>query len=180
MNRRPLIALVLAVGGLAAASSAQERFIDVRQAMADALTSVKAAAGKGDWAAAAAAVESARTIWDRDVKPLILEGVKTDASFEEYAGRAGEVEAAVAAAGAAVAAGNAAEAELKVNAAIWGISHHPRGFDLPAPRYSAWDWVFGLSIGLGFCLFATWFGLYLRRSYYGRFPKATFVRKGRS
>jgi hypothetical protein len=178
MSRR--LALWFVVGSLAAAASAQERFIDVRQAMADALTAAKAAAGKGDWAAAAAAVESGRTIWTRDVKPLVLQGVKSDASFEEYAARVGEVEAAVEAAGAAVAAGNAAEAELRVNAAIWGISHHPRGFDLPAPRYSAWDWVFGLSIGLGFCAFAVWFGLYLRRSYYGRFPKATFVRRGRS
>jgi hypothetical protein len=177
MNRR--LALLLAVVGLVAAAPAQERFIDVRQAMADALTAAKNNAGKGDWAAAAAALESAGLIWRRDVKPLILEGVKTDPSYREYADRAGEVEGHLDGAATAAVGRNAAEVASRTNAAVWGISHHPRGFAVPAPRYTAWDWVFGLSIGIGFCVFATWFGLYLRRSYYGRYPKARFVRKAR-
>jgi len=179
MSRR-LALLLVVVGGVAAAASAQERFIDVRQAMADALTAAKSSAVKGDWTAAGTALESARTIWTREVRPLILEGVKTDDGFKEYAGRIGEVESDVEAVAAAIASRDAAEAEARANAAIWGISHHPRGFDVPAPRYSTWDWVFGLSIGIGFCVFAIWFGLYLRRSYYGRYPKAKFVRKSRS
>ncbi len=61
--------------------------------------------------------------------------------------------------------------ESLVNQIIWGISHHPRGFDVPDPVYTVWDWVFGLGIGLGFCVFITCFGLYLRRSYYRRYAK---------
>jgi hypothetical protein len=173
---KPFLAF-LAVLALVPAAPAQEKFIDVRQAMADALTAVKTAALKGDWEAAAASLESARTIWTRDVKPLILEGVKTDAAYKEYADRIGEVEGQVESAAAAIEGRNASEAAARVNAAIWGLSHHPRGFDIPQPRYSAWDWVFGLSIGIGFCVFAAWSGLYLRRSYYGRYPRARFIRK---
>ena len=175
MSRRP--AFLLAVLVLAGAVAAQERFIDVRQAMADSLTAAKTAAAKSDWAAAGSSVEAARTIWARDVKPLIVEGVKTSSDFREYADRIGEVEADLEAASSAAAAQDAAGLAAKINAAIWGISHHPRGFDVPPPRYSTWDWVFGLSIGIGFCVFAIWFGLYLRRSYYSRYPKAVFVRK---
>lgn len=181
MSKRPAVcaAALAAVLAFAAAAGAQEKFIDVRQAMADALTRAKTDAAKGDWPAAAGALVSGREIWARDVQPLIREGVKTSADYKEYADRIGEVEASLEAAGKAVFGQDAAGLETKINAAIWGISHHPRGFDVPPPRYTTWDWVFGLSIGIGFCLFAVWFGLYLRRSYYSRYPKAVFVRKGR-
>lgn len=171
---------LLAVFGLAALAvslSAQEKFIDVRQNMADRLTAAKAAAASGDWEAAAAGLRDADDAWRNDVKPLILDGVKGDPQYQEYAGRISEVEASLMAAARAVEAADRAGFEAGVNAAVWGISHHPRGFSVPKPRYTVWDWVFALGIGIGFCIFAVWFGLYLRRSYYRRFPKARFIGK---
>lgn len=156
---------------------AQERFIDVRQAMADRLTEGKAAAAKGDFDAARASLDLGREAWTRDVKPMIEENAPKNADYKEYLDRIGAVEADLAAASEALAARDAAGFEKRVNAAIWGISHHPRGFSVPAPRYTAWDWVFALGIGLGFCGFAIWFGLYLRRNYYSRYPRARFGRK---
>jgi len=174
--RRPILAFLAVFAALTATARAQEKFIDVRQAMADALTAAKEAAGKADWPAAQAAFAKGADIWSAQVKPLIDEGLKTSADFKEYADRTDEVDGNLAGAAAAVETQNAAELAVKVNAAIWGISHHPRGFDVPQPRYTVWDWVFALGIGLGFCVFAVCFGLYLRRSYYSRYPRAKFVK----
>jgi hypothetical protein len=171
-----LAALLLAA---APAALAQEKFIDVRQAMADDLTEAKAAVAKGDFDAARTSLDLGRQAWARDVKPLIEENAPQNADYKEYFDRIGPVETDLAAAAAALDARDPAGFEKRVNAAIWGISHHPRGFDVPAPRYTAWDWVFALAIGFGFCGFAVWFGLYLRRNYYSRYPRAKFGRKAK-
>jgi hypothetical protein len=176
MRKNAVIVLFLGLLLLARSGLAQEKFIDVRQTMANALTAAKDAAKKGDWDGAAASLEKARSTWTEEVRPLIRESVKVDKDYQEYFDRIGEVESNLDAAAAAIVARSLADLEAKVNAAIWAFSHHPRGFSVPKPRYSAWDWVFGLGIGLGFCIFAVWFGFYLRCSYYSRFPKARFIR----
>ena len=156
----------------------QERFIDVRQNMADNLSAVKAAVKEADWEGALEKFRTARQVWETDVKPIITEGVKSDTQFQEYFDRIGEVEAGLSSTGQLLETRNAADVEAKINAIIWGISHQPRGFKVPNPRYSAWDWVFGLGIGLGFIFFATFFGLRLRRSYYRRYLKNPAQGKG--
>jgi hypothetical protein len=157
----------------------QEKFNDVRQSLADSLTGVKEAAGAGDLAAARKDFQTALETWERDVKPMIIEGVRTNSQFQEYFDRMAEVDADLAALGSELEEGVSQEIETRVNATIWAISHHPRGFSVPPPRYTVWDWVFGLGIGLGFCVFVIFFGLHLRRSYYRRYarPEAR-VRKG--
>jgi hypothetical protein len=150
---------------------AQEKIIDVRQNMADALTSVKTAVSQNDWAEALSSFNSAKDIWDNEVKPLLTEDEKTDKRFLEYFGRIGEVEDGLSSLAQLLAAKNTEEIEPKVNAIIWSISHHPPGFDVPKPVYQWWDWAFGLGIGLGWCVFAIFFGLYLRRSYYRRYKR---------
>jgi hypothetical protein len=152
-------------------SLAQEKFIDVRQEMANKLTAVKTAAAKNDWAAALENFTRAKEIWQGEVRPMITEGVKTNEQFREYFKRMAEIEENLNILVQILEGKNTEGIESKANAVIWGISHHPRGFDLPQPRYSAWDWVFALVIGLGFCIFATVFGLYLRKSYYRRYKK---------
>jgi hypothetical protein len=102
---------------------------------------------------------------------MITEGVKTNEQFREYFKRMAEIEENLNSLAQILEGKNTEGIESKANAVIWGISHHPRGFDLPKPRYSAWDWVFALGIGLGFCIFATVFGLHLRKSYYRRYKK---------
>ena len=154
------------------AARGQEKFIDVRQNMADNLTAVKTAVKAADWAGALEKFRTARQIWDADVKPIITEGVKSDTQFQEYFDRIVEVEAGLDTVGRLLESRNGAEVEAKINAIIWGISHLPRGFNVPNPRYTVWDWIFGLGIGLGFCVFATFFGLHLRRSYYRRYKKS--------
>jgi len=99
-------------------SSAQEKFIDVRQNMADSLTGVKTAVKAGDWTAARRSFDKAKTAWTQDVKPLITEGVKTDAQFQEYFNRISEVEANMDAVAAGLEAQKADDIEAKVNAAI--------------------------------------------------------------
>lgn len=178
-RRRSAAALAVLLLASAPAAFAQERFIDVRQAMADRLTEAKAAVKKGDFDAALTSLGLGRDAWARDVKPMIEENAPKNADYQEYFDRIGPVETDLAAAAAALDARDPAGFEKRVNAAIWGISHHPRGFNVPAPRYTAWDWVFALGIGLGFCGFAIWFGLYLRRNYYSRYPRAKFGRKAR-
>ncbi|UCF43409.1 MAG: hypothetical protein JSV99_00305 [Planctomycetota bacterium] len=170
---RKIIPLLVAATILLLAHNtiAQEKIIDVRQNMADALTSVKTAVSQNDWAEALSSFNSAKDIWADDVKPLLVEDEKTEKRFLEYFGRIGEVEDGLSSVGQLLAAKNTGEIEPKVNAIIWSISHHPRGFDVPAPVYKWWDWVFGLGIGLGWCAFAIFFGLYLRRSYYRRYKR---------
>ena len=150
----------------------QEKFIDVRQNMADNLSGIKTAVKEADWDGALEKFRTARQIWEADVKPIITEGVKSDTQFQEYFDRIGEVEAGLNSTGQLLENRSAADIEAKINAIIWGISHHPRGFNVPNPRYTIWDWIFGLGIGLGFILFATVFGLRLRRSYYRRYLKS--------
>jgi len=180
MNRlRPPLILATLFLSATPAAFAQEKFIDVRQVMADRLTEAKAAAVKGDFDAARTSLDVGREAWTRDVKPMIEENAPKNADYQEYFDRIGSVEADLAAAGTALETRDPAGFEKRVNAAIWGISHHPRGFNVPAPRYTAWDWVFALAIGFGFCGFAVWFGLYLRRNYYSRYPRAKFGRKAR-
>ena len=170
---RKIIPLV-AVGALllAQAAFAQERFIDVRQEMADNLTSVKTAAKNNDWAAAQNSFNKAKDTWQNEVKPLLIEDQKEEKPrFLEYFGRMNEVEENLSKLAHLLESRKDADIESQVNAIIWGISHHPKGFEVGPPKYSAWDWVFGLGIGLGWCVFATFFGLYLRRSYYRRYKK---------
>jgi hypothetical protein len=102
---------------------------------------------------------------------MIVEGVKADEQFREYLERMAEVDEHLLSLSQSLEKKEAPQIEPEVNAVIWAISHHPRGFDVPQPRYSAWDWVFGLGIGIGFCLVAVVFGLYLRRSYYRRYGR---------
>ena len=172
---RKVILLLVAVSTLLLAQSAiaQEKIIDVRQEMADNLTSVKTAVKDNDWVAAQDSFDKAKDTWQNEVKPLLVEDQKEEKPrFQEYFGRIGEVEENLDKL-AQLVAGRDAEIESQVNAIIWGISHHPKGFDVGPPKYSAWDWVFGLGIGLGWCVFAIFFGLYLRRSYYRRYAKQT-------
>jgi hypothetical protein len=151
--------------------SAQEKFVDVRQKMADRLTAVKTSVGESNWLEARGNFDQARKIWESDVKPMIVEGVKADEQFREYLERMAEVDEHLLSLSQSLEKKEAPQIEPEVNAVIWAISHHPRGFDVPQPRYSAWDWVFGLGIGIGFCLVAVVFGLYLRRSYYRRYGR---------
>ena len=150
---------------------AQERFIDVRQDMADNLSSIKIAVEKSDWEEARKSFQKALNIWQQEVKPMIVEGVKTDEQFQEYFDRLDEIDRDFQNLSQLLGNTEDSEIEAQVNALIWGISHHPRGFDVPNPRYSIWDWIFGLGIGIGFCLFAVFFGMYLQRSYYRRYKK---------
>jgi hypothetical protein len=159
-------------------ASGQEKFNDVRQRLADSLTGVKTAAQAGDLASAQSNLKAALETWENDVKPMIVEGVRTNSQFQEYFDRMGEVDANLAALTLELEEGDSRKIETRVNATIWAISHHPRGFSVPPPRYTTWDWVFGLGIGVGFCVFAVVFGLHLRRSYYRRYVKPPKFRKG--
>lgn len=147
----------------------QEKFIDVRQKMADSLTSLKAAVKNNHLDLAISHFQKARQTWQQEVKPLVVEGVKTDEQYREYFNRMDEVEKNLNDLGQLLENNDDDQIESRVNAIIWGISHHPRGFDVPEPKYSLWDWVFALGIGIGFCIFAIFAGLYLRRSYYRRY-----------
>jgi hypothetical protein len=175
MRKAILLLVTLGVVCFARNSLGQEKFIDVRQEMANKLTAAKSAAAKNDWASALENFTGAEEIWRSEVKPMITEGVKTNEQFREYFKRLAEIEENLASLAQILEGKNAKGVESIANAVIWGISHHPRGFDLPKPRYSAWDWVFALAIGLGFCIFAIVFGLYLRRSYYRRYKKIQIV-----
>jgi hypothetical protein len=168
-----VLPIALVVGLLSASPSGfcQERFNDVRQGMADFLTAVKTASNTGDFDSAGKNLSAAGRAWTEDVKPMILEGVRTSEQFQEYFDRIPVVETGLAELAREIEQGDQREVELRVNAIIWAISHHPRGFDIPQPRYTAWDWVFGLTIGIGFCILAVLSGLYLRRSYYRRYSR---------
>ncbi len=157
---------------LAQNAIAQEKIIDVRQNMANELTSVKTAVSGNDWAEALSSFNKAKDIWQNEVKPLLVEDEKAEKPrFLEYFGRIDEVEEGLSGLAQSLQSSKETEIETKVNAIIWSISHHPRGFDVPEPVYKWWDWVFGLGIGLGWCVFAIFFGLYLRRSYYRRYKR---------
>ncbi|MHC4104074.1 MAG: hypothetical protein ACYSR9_03980 [Planctomycetota bacterium] len=171
MTRITYLMAVVSVLLLAQTLLAQEKIIDVRQEMADNLTEVKEAAARDDWAGAQNSFNKAKQTWQNEVKPLLVEDQAGKKRFSEYFGRMDEVEAGLNDLTQLLQTKKQPEIESKVNAIIWSISHHPRGFDVPEPRYSTWDWVFGLGIGLGFCLFAVVFGLYLRRSYYRRYAR---------
>lgn len=172
MRRIAPLAIVLVLFVLAQTGLCQEKFNDVRQRMADRLTAAKSASRSGDRAEAGKNFREALDVWHSDVKPMITEGVKSNSLYQEYFDRMAEVEENLASLGRELDSGEAQIVETRVNAIIWGISHHPRGFKVPPPRYTIWDWVFGLGIGIGFCVFAVIFGLYLRRSYYRRYSNA--------
>lgn len=150
---------------------AQEKFIDVRQEMANNLTTTKNCIQKNDWIGAQDSYQKAFNIWQSEVKPMITEGVKINEQFREYFDRMNDIDEKLLHLSELLKNKKDTEISPVVNAIIWGISHHPRGFDVPKPRYSVWDWTFGLSIGIGFCLFALFFGLHLRRSYYLRYKR---------
>ncbi len=173
MKVKKTVPLALIIGLLTASLSAlcQEKFNDVRQGMADRLTAVKTASNAGDLDSAGRDFSAAQRAWVEDVKPMIVDGVRTNDQFREYFDRIPEVEAGLAALAREIGRGERREVESLVNALIWAISHHPRGFDIPQPRYTTWDWVFGLSIGIGFCILAVFSGLTLRRSYYRRYTR---------
>jgi len=173
------LVLFLAIILLFNSLQAQEKFIDVRQRMANELSKVKVQAEARNWEKARAILAEALSTWSIEVRPLIVEGLKKDSQFQEYYNRLPEVEGSLKKISESVQSGNTESVVNLVNATIWAISHHPRGFDVLPPRYTVWDWVFALSIGLGFCIFAIWFGWYLRRSYYRRFPRATFVSRSK-
>ncbi len=146
---RKVILLLVAVSTLLLAQSAiaQEKIIGVRQEMADNLTSVKTAVKDNDWAAAQDSFDKAKDTWQNEVKPLLVEDQKEEKPrFQEYFGRIGEVEENLDKLAQLVESRDA-EIESQVNAIIWGISHHPKGFEVGPPKYSVWDWVFGLGIG---------------------------------
>lgn len=166
-----LLIAVIIVLCLAPNLMAQEelRFIETRQAMADNLTAVKETVNEQDWAKAKESFDKANEIWQNEVKP-ILDGPNTD-RYKEYTDRKGEVEANLNDLGQLLVDKADGRIEEKVNATIWALSHQPRGFDVGEPVYNAWDWVFALSIGIGFCIFIICFGLYLRRSYYRRYGR---------
>lgn len=169
-----VVRVVLAFGILLTppASLSQEKFNDVRQRLADFLTAVKTAARASDQEAARKSFEEAQKTWTAEVKPMIVEGLRSNDQFQEYFDRMADVDTNLAMLAQEMDLPDLQKIEARVNSIIWGISHHPRGFSVPAPRYTAWDWVFGLGIGIGFCLFAILFGLYLRRSYYRRYSNA--------
>jgi hypothetical protein len=171
MRKVPLLLAAMVLFLFAQKIVAQEKFIDVRQAMADSLTSVKTAVKNNDWDGAFSHFQKAKGTWEQEVKPMITDGVKTDTQYKEYFDRIAEIGGNLNNLAQSLEARKSEDIEPKVNAIIWGISHHPRGFAVPKPRYTTWDWVFGLGIGIGFCLLAIVFGLYLRKSYYRRYKK---------
>lgn len=162
-------------------------FIEIRQKLADNLTSVKNAVKNNNWTSAQESLKLAKEIWESKVLPMVLDGRKEEiekaraagvenpenieGKFKEYSDRVGEVQANLEKLAQLLISQKGDEIETTVNATIWAISHQPRGFNIPHRTYSVWDWTFGLGIGLGFCLFAVVSGLYLRRSYYRRYPK---------
>lgn len=162
-------------------------FIEERQAFADNLTAVKTAVRAGDWPLAQQNFDEARKGWESDVKPMIVEGrgaeiekarqagvenpEAEEGKLKEYSDRAGAIEENLNKIALLLQSKKSEEIEPTINATIWAISHQPRGFDIPHRTYSVWDWVFGLGIGLGFCVFAIITGLYLRRSYYRRYQR---------
>jgi len=162
-------------------------FIEVRQELADILTSIKNAVKDNDWDNAQKSFDQAKDKWENKVKPLIVEGRTEEiekarnegmenpqdapGKLKEYSDRIGEVEGNLNKLAQLLISQEDDEIETTINAIIWAISHQPRGFDIPHRKYSVWDWVFGLGIGGGFCIFAVVAGLYLRRSYYRRYQK---------
>lgn len=175
MRKILFLAGILSLLFLAPVLMAQEKFIDVRQKMADNLTEVKKAIRiHNNWEEAADYFNRVKSIWEGEVKPIIVEGIKRDSQFKEYFERMKQVDEDLSHLEQLLGNKTDQEIEQKANAIIWAISHHPRGFDVAKPRYSLWDWAFGLGIGIGFCLFATFFGLYLRRSYYRRYKRENF------
>jgi hypothetical protein len=151
---------------------AQEKIIETRQEMANHLSAVKMAAADSNWTAATDSFNKAKDAWQSQVKPILTEdNEKAKPRFTEYYERIGEVEKGLDELGQILASQNQVEVESKVNQIIWSISHRPKGFEVGPFTYTVWDWVFGLGIGVGFCIFAISFGLYLRRSYYRRYKK---------
>ncbi|MHC4157636.1 MAG: hypothetical protein ACYSSO_01015 [Planctomycetota bacterium] len=180
-------ASLLLLAQAAVAQHGELEFIEARQEFADNLTSVKNILKDNDWTNAQQSFDKAKDEWENKVKPMIVEGREAEidtarnegvenpedapGKLKEYSDRISEVETNLSKLALLLKSKEAGEIETTVNAIIWAISHQPRGFDVPKRTYSVWDWVFGLGIGGGFCIFAIVAGLYLRRSYYRRYQK---------
>ncbi len=171
MKRINLFLVIVTVLLFSQPGVGQERFNDVRQQMADHLTAVKSSLRANERQAALAHFGEAKKIWEAEVKPMITEGVKANDQFQEYFDRMAELDGHFVSLAQELESDGLLQIESRVNAMIWAISHHPRGFKVPNPRYTVWDWVFALGIGIGFCVLAMVFGLHLRRSYYRRYQK---------
>lgn len=135
-------------------------FGDSRQAMANELTACKESANGGDWTEASSHLNSAKGIWANDVKPTFIQE-------DNYKNRTSAVEKYLNYLTSDVSSRNMQNLEYNANQAIWAISAQPEGFNVPAPEYTIWDWVFAMAIGIGFNIGAVAAGLYLRKTYKG-------------
>ena len=152
-------------------SFAQEKFDETREEMASYLTSIKKAAKESIWDEALTSLKDAKNIWYNQIKVLIVQDQEKGKRFQEYFNRMDEIEANLDNIEKILDEKNLHEIESAINQTIWSISHHPRGFEVPKPKNTVWDWVFALTIGIGYCIGITFFGLYLRKSFYRRYKK---------
>jgi hypothetical protein len=144
----------------------QTVFDQERENMAMDLTQIKILTEKNNWLKSDSLLQSVQSRWKEEVLPIILEDHMDEKRFDQYYQRIDRIDQQL----------NLIENQIKnrqkkdldslVNLTIWSISHHPRGFDVPEERYTLKDWIFGLSIGFGYLLFAILFGLHLRRTFY--------------
>jgi hypothetical protein len=137
----------------------QKDYLKLLQKIADELTKCKEFALIGDWSEARVHLKNAEVLWT-EVKPAFL-------LDENRKGRVNEVEDRFENISCSIDEKDPKRVELETNACIWAMSHQPEGFKVEFTKFSALDWVFALTIGLGYDCFAICWGLHLRRSYRG-------------